>query len=283
MGSKTLQKVSCHSKSTPALAAAFSLRQYSATARHMSGTKVSEPPVITYGRIDEIGGNGRWRQKRAAEYFARKAVEDAEAERLERIKREEKARRRRELEERRRRHQEEMDRKDREERERRRREAEEKERQQREAEERERRRREAEERERQRRAPKMCQTCMGTGHCQVCMGKGTYFSMFLVGAVDPDSILEYGKKTQGCGNCGGYAQGVRGEVLKGSGRCPNCKGQGKIWPVIDDGNRSPNMRLNQKDLPPAEAKDDDPFGTSSQRLSGHLSGSAPKVQILKAQ
>jgi len=278
MGSKTLQKVSCHSKSSPALAAAFSLRQYSSTARHISGAKAAEPPAITYGRIDEIGGNGRWRQKRAAEYFARKAVEDAEAERLERIKREEKARRRRELEERRRRHQEEMDRKDREERERRRREAEERERQQREAEERERRRREAEERERQRRAPKMCQTCMGTGHCQVCMGKGTYFSMFLVSAVDPDSILEYGKKTQGCGNCGGYAQGVRGDVLKGSGRCPACKGQGKIWPVIDDA-RSPNLRLSHKDTLQGEVKEDvDPFGTSSQRLSG----SAPKVQILKA-
>jgi len=281
MGERTLQKVSCHSQSSPALAAAFNLRQYSSVARHITGTKKAGPPEITYGRIDEIGGNGRWRQKRAAEFFARKAIEDAEAERLERIKREEKARRRRELEERRRRHQEEMDRKDREERERRRREAEERERQQREAEERERRRREAEERERQRRAPKMCQTCMGTGHCQVCMGKGTYFSVFLVNTVDALSILEYGKKIQGCHNCGGYAQGVRGDIMKGSGKCPACKGYGKIWPVIDDSKSPAGLRLGGA-FPPGELRDaqEDPFGFGGAQK---MMQGTPKVQILQAQ
>mmetsp|Transcript_119273 Transcript_119273/g.210710 ORF Transcript_119273/g.210710 Transcript_119273/m.210710 type:complete len:278 (-) Transcript_119273:148-981(-) len=230
------------SRSSPALAAAFNLRQYAEEHQHVPPSRPrSTGKIIPIEKIDLLGGNGRWRQRKATEEFERRRLEELERMRLEKIRQEERRRKQAEIAERKRRHQIEEERRWQEEREQKRQDQLMREKAKREAEEKERLRREEEERERLRRLPKTCETCDGTGKCQVCMGKGFYFSMYLVNKVDEDTLLDFGRQLQGCGNCGGYAQGITGEVKKGTGKCPACNGTGKIWPVID-GDPTPTNR-----------------------------------------
>jgi len=92
---------------------------------------------------------------------------------------------------------------------------------------------EAEEAERQRRMPWPCTNCQATGKCPDCQGKGGHMEIFLVSKVNMDSAknpLEFGRKAQGCPTCGGLVQGIRGEVIEGSGVCTVCNGHGMVWP-----------------------------------------------------
>lgn len=112
-----------------------------------------------------------------------------------------------------------------------------------EAEEKERLRQEEEEREWRRRQPTpcpRCSHCMEPGKCPECNGKGYHMAYYLQPKVKTDTWLEFGKKFQGCEGCGGYHYGILGEVKIGTGICWNCNGHGKIWPIIDD--RSPKSR-----------------------------------------
>merc|ERR1712039_361776 len=82
--------------------------------------------------------------------------------------------------------------------------------------ERERLKREEAEREWLARQPKTCETCQGVGKCVTCQGKGTIFSVFLVSKVDSaTSITDFGRKEQGCDDCGGYRQNILGQLRPG--------------------------------------------------------------------
>jgi translation initiation factor 4G len=194
---------------------------------------------IPLTQIDLNGGNGKWRQIKAEEEFARKAEERKEQRRQEIIKEKEKQKRREELADRRKKHHEEEERRWQEEREQKHRAKLEEERIKREQEEKLRLEREAAEAERLRRMPRPCEVCEGTGKCQDCNGKGYSFSIFLVPSVSGElpslggTNMDHGRVYQGCGNCGGYAHNMLGDLKKGSGQCPACNGTGKIWPVID--------------------------------------------------
>lgn len=246
---KTLSKAGAGlSRSSPALAAAFNLRQFAEMHNHIpsadrpsSASTFSRPgKVIPIEKIDLLGGNGRWRQRKAEKEFERRRAEEQEKRRQDKIREEERRRKQAHLAERKRQHQLEEERRWQEEREQKRLEQLERERKKREEEERERQRREDEERERLRRQPKTCEICEGSGKCTACMGKGFYFSMFLVNKVTKETLLDYGRKLQGCMTCGGYPQGVVGDLQKGTGLCPNCHGRGMVWPVIDGESSSPS-------------------------------------------
>jgi len=230
--------------STPALAAAFSLRKYAVSVAHIPGDRpirsfAGDPLELPIEKIDLIGGNGKWRMLKAQEEFKRKEDEDRERRRQERIKAAEKTRRQVELADRRQKHQEEEERRWQEEREQKRRDQLERERVQREHQEKLRLEREEREEERRRRMPKTCETCDGSCKCQECMGKGYVFSIFLCSRVTDDdrnlggTSMDHGRKHQGCDKCGGYSHNMLGELKKGTGECANCNGLGKIWPAQD--------------------------------------------------
>lgn len=217
------------------MAAAFSLRQYSLEKKRIAPEKTASVPSFTLEEIDRLGGNGRWRQRRAEEDFKQKQIEEIERMRQQKTIEEAKLKRKKELEAKRRRQLEEEERQRRAEREKEQREREEREEEQRQHEERERIRKEEEEREWLARQPKTCTTCSGSGSCVTCEGKGHMFAMFLVHAVQKANVnnVDYGRVLQGCDDCGGYRHNVMGDLKKGSGRCAACDGVGKIAPKID--------------------------------------------------
>lgn len=221
----------------PALAAAFSLRHYSLGRGRIDPERPQSQRTkhLPLEYIDLLGGNGRWRQRKAEREWERRRLEEEERRRLEKLEEEERRRRRLELEERRRKQKEDEERRRQEERARQLREAEERERRRLEQEERERLAREAAEREWLARQPRTCETCVGSGRCVSCEGRGCSFAMFLVPAVaEGESQTTYGRHFQGCPTCGGYKQGILGELRKGSGRCQSCGGAGKIAPKLAD-------------------------------------------------
>mmetsp|Transcript_56615 Transcript_56615/g.132855 ORF Transcript_56615/g.132855 Transcript_56615/m.132855 type:complete len:370 (-) Transcript_56615:48-1157(-) len=216
-----------------ALAPAFELRQYSSdrkrllSARRPQSARLHSLP-LEY--IDLLGGNGRWRQRKAMQEWERKQHEEEE---LRARRREEEAARRRrkvELAARKKKQAEEEERQRRQERERQRLEAEEQERKRLEEEERKRLLKEQQEREWLARQPKTCDRCGGNGQCLNCGGSGNVSTLYLVSRVTEESLLQYGRPLQGCDECGGRMQGILGEVLKGSGLCYACGGSGKIAP-----------------------------------------------------
>lgn len=190
-------------------------------------------------KIDLIGGNGHWRQILAEEEFKRRREEEEAQHRQELQKASEKKRRQTELAERRRRHQLEEERRWQEEREQKELDAKERERRRRDEEEKARLQKEYEEEERRRRMPKTCETCKGSAKCQDCQGQGHVLSVFLRPRVaEEDHVgqtrMEHGRKHQGCERCGGCSHNMLGDLKQGTGACPACKGQGKIWPVIEE-------------------------------------------------
>jgi len=228
------------SKSSPALitTASLNLREFSLTRK-----RIADPDrpashmkkLAPYEKIDLAGGNGRWRQRRAEQDFICRRLEEAELKRQQHQWELERERRRAERQETRRKEKEEEDRKRHEEEERQREDVRRNERRRWEQQEAQRRKRQEEEAERRRRMPRPCQGCSGTGICPQCKGKGYFFSTYLCAYVTPeDALQQYGKHTQGCEHCGGCAQGIRGGLQKGQGKCPQCGGYGKVWPVIDD-------------------------------------------------
>lgn len=223
------------SRSTPSLAAAFSLRQYSLERKRLPPERPSSSPQLDPADLEEIdliGGNGRWRQMRAKEEFQRRAVEEEERRRRLKILEEEKQRRRAAQAERRRKQLEEERRQVKMEQERMQREKEDKEDRKRHQEERERKRREEEERQWLARQPKPCETCNGGGKCGTCLGKGTIFGLFLAPTVEDRCIADFGRVVQGCDECGGCRQNIIGQLRSGTGKCAVCCGHGKIWPNV---------------------------------------------------
>lgn len=225
------------------MAAAFSLRQYSSERKRIPNERPSSTPDLSYEKIDLIGGNGRWRQRKAEEEWKRRDAEEAERKRQEDL-REEERRRRAKFREERKRKQQEQEKQDllmeRERKERERREIEE---EIRVTEEAERARKEAEHKDWLARQPKTCETCAGSGKCIHCNGKGYFYTMFLVSKVDKETLLDekFGKMMQGCEDCGGCRHNLLGELKVGSGKCATCGGAGKVWPVIAGG-QSPTRR-----------------------------------------
>jgi len=212
------------------LAAAYSLREYSQTKKRMPMEKSSSQPVIIAEEIDRIGGNGRWRQRKAEEHFKQQRIEELETLKLQRAQEEERKKRRQELQNRRRRQQQEE--------EQRRLEKVEREREERERQElaqesllrRERMFKEQQERELAARQPVPCEACNATGVCSTCEGKGTSEAIFLSSQVEKTGTMGFGRTPQGCEDCGGCRQNIMGELVAGSGECPACNGKGQVWP-----------------------------------------------------
>lgn len=231
------------SKSSPSLAAAFSLRDYSQHRHRLPPERSNSQTTIELEEIDRLGGNGRWRQRKAEEFFKRKQLEELERLRQQRAMEEEKRRRRQEFEAKKKRQQQEEEQKRQAERERQRREREEREEKLRREQERERQRREEEERDWLARQPRTCEACGGSGICSSCEGKGQLFSLFLVSQVGKGSHMEFGRQPQGCEECGGCKQNILGELVAGSGQCSGCNGRGKVWPKIAFENKASRTRL----------------------------------------
>ncbi|CAK9076094.1 Reticulocyte-binding protein 2 homolog a [Durusdinium trenchii] len=223
------------SRSSPCIVAAHNLRQYSLDRKRISLEHTSSAPDFSHlDRIDLIGGNGRWRQKRAEEEFARRAV--AEEKRLREQQEAEEKRRQRKLEvkARKRRQHEEEERRREEERERQHLEQVRFEELQKIEQEKERLRKETEEKEFRARQPKPCEVCTASGKCIGCLGSGINSTLFLAAMVNRYSSKDYyGRRPQGCDGCYGFKQNMMATLKKGTGRCPNCDGWGRIRPDID--------------------------------------------------
>jgi hypothetical protein len=231
------------SRSAPSLAHVYNLRQYS-VERGRIAPESSAAEVGAFhplNQVDLVGGNGRWRQKRAKEQWALNQAE-AEKQRRERQVLEDERRRRREEREARRRKQEEEEQQ-------RQRALEEKMRMERLAQD-EKERQEEEERrlkaaqeqsEWLARQPKTCTTCVGSGRCTHCGGKGVFFATFLASSVGVDS-MDFGRAPQGCPECGGCAQNILGALVQGSGNCHMCNGVGMVTPKVDGKRRLRTMK-----------------------------------------
>jgi hypothetical protein len=228
------------SVSCPAItAASTNLRKYSLDRKRIAdpdrvekGFHRPKLPQINYEKVDLIGGNGRWRQRKAQEDFDRKEAEDVENRRQQEILEQERRRRQAAREEKRRRHAEEERLRFMQENERRLREQKERDEARRREEEEERLRREKEHQDWLARQPTDCETCKGTGVCPACMGKAFSYETFLVSKVTSNTPMDYGRVKQGCPECGGCRQNILGELVKGSGRCATCGGNGKLWPAV---------------------------------------------------
>ncbi|CAK0896223.1 unnamed protein product [Prorocentrum cordatum] len=238
-------------RSAPSLPLAYNLRQCSKDRRRIEHTRAAVRISHPLGEIDLVGGNGRWRQKRAKEQWILDQAEAEKQRREQQILEDEKRRRLEEREARRRKQQEEDQQR------------------QRALEEQARKERlELEERERQEeeerrlkalqdhedwlaRQPKTCTTCMGSGKCTQCGGKGFFFAMFLSPSVGLHATTgDFGRAQQGCPECGGCAQNIRGDLVQGSGHCHKCDGVGMVTPevvehrvsVVRNGGGSPSGR-----------------------------------------
>eukprot|EP00403_Amphidinium_massartii_P005684 CAMPEP_0178379778 /NCGR_PEP_ID=MMETSP0689_2-20121128/5121_1 /TAXON_ID=160604 /ORGANISM="Amphidinium massartii, Strain CS-259" /LENGTH=369 /DNA_ID=CAMNT_0019999897 /DNA_START=48 /DNA_END=1157 /DNA_ORIENTATION=- len=216
-----------------ALGPAFDLRQYSLDRKRLLGVQRPksarvESLACPLEYIDLLGGNGRWRQRKAILEWERRQAEEEEMRAQWRIEEEARRKRKVELEMRKKKQAEEEERRRQEERDRQKREAEEAERRRFEEEERKRLLREQQEREWLARQPKTCDRCGGTGQCIKCRGTGNNSALFLVSRVTNETLLQFGRPTQGCDECGGRRQGILGELIKGSGSCYACAGTGKI-------------------------------------------------------
>lgn len=218
------------SRSTPSLAAAYNLRQFSADKKRLAGDCTQSLPQIKLEKIDLIGGNGRWRQKMAEEEWARRAIEEEQQRRDQQALEEQRRKRAQRAEERRRTQLQDEENRRQAERERQRREQLEREEAARQAQEKERIRKEEEEQEWLARQPKTCQACGGGGKCPTCSGKGYIFSLFLTPKVTTGTLKDCGRMMEGCEACHGFKQNLLADVKNGTGLCAACDGKGKIWP-----------------------------------------------------
>lgn len=223
-----------HATSRLRESAAISLREWSESRRRVC--QVEAWPAATqrvepdYDEIDVLGGNGRWRQKKAVEEKERRmAQEQLQAERNRQRERE-RRRKQAELEQLWRRQQEEEERRRADDEARRRREQEEQANHRRERElEEVRRRQQHEKEEMQRTVPLPCDVCCGSGQCRECEGQGRHLGVYLVGKLKTGGTpLDFGQKWQGCTACGGHNPGVLGDMAKGSGMCIACNGRGVV-------------------------------------------------------
>lgn len=223
------------SRSSPTLGAAYSLRDFSLTRKRIGMEKVDSAPDFSHlDRIDLIGGNGRWRQRRADDEFARRAVVEEQRRREQEEYEEKKRQRKLALQAKKRRQQEEEERRRQEERERQHQEQLRIEEEKRAAEERERVRKEVEQREWEARQPKMCEACSGSGKCPTCHGSGFSMAVYLSASThEKSSKGAYGRRQQGCDACYGFKQNMCAELKRGTGKCATCDGYGLIAAVVD--------------------------------------------------
>jgi len=213
------------------LAAKFSLREYSQSRKRVPMEKSTSQPEIVMEEIDRLGGNGKWRQRKAEDYFKRQQIEELERLREQRALEEKRKKRREEMERRRKRQQQEEEEKRLAKLAREREEREEREAEERRIREKERRLREQERAEWAARQPVPCEACAASGTCPSCDGKGRLWATFLAGHVGSDDTMTFGRAPQGCEDCGGCRQNIMGELVCGSGKCAKCNGRGKIWPA----------------------------------------------------
>lgn len=218
------------SRSSPSLAAAFSLREYSQTRKRIPIERSNSQPDIRMEEIDRMGGNGKWRQVKAEAFFKQQQVEELERLREQRTLEEKRKKRRQDLENRRKRQQQEEEQKrqaklDHEQEMRNERDHKERKRQ-----EKERHDREHQEREWAARQPVPCELCLASGVCPSCDGKGQLWATFLAPKVGSEACMGFGRAPQGCEDCGGCKQNIMGELNCGSGECAACNGRGKVWP-----------------------------------------------------
>lgn len=107
----------------------------------------------------------------------------------------------------------------------------------------------AEEAERKRRAPWECTNCKATGKCLECDGKGYHIGLFLVSTLNhAKHPLEFGNKHQGCETCGGLKPGIRGKAVMGDGICTVCHGHGMLWPNLAENSRRRQSNLRRVSL-----------------------------------
>lgn len=216
------------------------LREFS-ESRQRIGTPLVDRPASAgkvpppLEKIDLLGGNGTWRQKRAEVEFECRRVQEEERLQHEKLDQEERRRLRAKFEERKRRLKLEDDQRRREEQERLRRQDEERRYQRLLDEEEARLRREEEERLRLAKLPKPCFACNASGSCLGCGGKGQVPSLYLAPKVEVQLShrLDYGRSFQGCESCGGTFKGMIGNIERGSGCCSACGGVGEIPPVVE--------------------------------------------------
>lgn len=211
------------------------LRVFSLERRRLPPERsLKEPDPLSLKMLegDLKGKNGKWKQRKAREEWDRQMKLKEEWE--EQLRLQEEARRRRkasELEKLRRLQEAELQKKL-EEQERERRLREERARQKAEQDERDRVRREEEERLWRLRQPRTCEKCNGGGDCPACGGKGYFLATYLSPTVTKKSPAFYGRTKRGCEVCGGCKEErSRGEMTRGSGKCFECKGSGKIVPT----------------------------------------------------
>lgn len=223
------------------LVTAFNLRAYSTERRRFTQELILKARDIPLEEIDLLGGNGRWRQRKAEKEWARRAIEDEERRNQQKIEEERQRHRKAEMEARKRRQLKEEEKRRAQERESKCQEVEELERRRREEEERLRLLREQDERDWLARQPKICEKCGGDGKCRSCDGRGFTLSMFLVSNVSEEKSVQYGRVQQGCEDCGGFKHGIMGELRKGNGKCVVCGGTGKIFPKLDPSPGSPSF------------------------------------------
>jgi len=215
-------------------APAYSLRAFSTERKRFPPQRTSSLPNIYLDKIDLIGGNGGWRQRRAEEEFAHRAVEEEHRLREQQELEERRRRRKAEFQAKKRRQREDEELRRAEERERTREEQLEREEARRQAEEQQRVRRELEEAEWLARQPKTCQNCAGSGKCPSCLGSGQISAVFLSPFVQgKETKGNYGRIHQGCDICYGFKQGLMADLKRGTGRCNECDGWGKIAPDIE--------------------------------------------------
>lgn len=221
----------------------FNLRLYSQDKKRQQkpdrpASQPHDPANMT--KADLIGGNGRWRQRKAKVEFERRRLEEMEQLQQQQAKANE-VRRKQEIKEQKRSKQLQDMRIEREaQKERLRKDAEEKRLREEKQAEKQSLRKEEEHREWLARQPYDCETCSKSGLCQSCEGKGQLFSLFLVPAVNQSGQKEFGRMPQGCEDCGGQRQNLQGKLRLGSGKCSTCGGHGMIWPIVETKN---NRRL----------------------------------------
>lgn len=247
------------SRSCPTLCHAdpqFNLREYR-SKRVKPERPVSQPHLdpANLTQADLIGGNGRWRQRKALVEFEQRGAKELELLREQRAKAE-KLRKKQEVKEEKRKKQLEELRKERiTQQERLRQDEEERQVREEQQAEKERLRKEEEHREWLARQPYECETCSKSGKCQGCDGSGQLFSLFLVSEVGEACLNEFGRMPQGCEDCGGQRQNLQGKLRVGSGKCSACGGHGMIWPIVES-------KHNRRALGATMSQDISPKSTS---------------------
>lgn len=209
----------------------FNLRQWRVKPDRPVSQPHLDPANLT--EADLIGGNGRWRQRKAEVEFEQRRMKELELLKEQRAKAEILRQKQAIKEEKRKKQIEDLRKERAAQQERLRIDAEEKALRELQWAEREKLRKEEEHRDWLARQPYQCETCKKSGKCQGCEGKGQFFCMFLVPEVDKLGANEFGRMPQGCEDCGGQRQNLQGKLRVGTGKCSACGGRGMIWPIVE--------------------------------------------------